>query len=258
MVDFLVKVFPTRLARQLRLTGDIPLALERTFLQIEKEWYDIEASLPSHERTGSGSTATVVLITGSRHVYIASLGDTRAILSRGPSMQGTLVELTDDHNFRNPVELERLLQNNVEISEDCRIGMMIEVSRSLGDFDPVTLEKIPGVTPVPEIRHLQLDTFDEFIVIACDGLWDVMSSDTLRLKARRLIYDNDELTGVADDLVSIAYELKSMDNLTAIVLGFPKVYTYVSKDDLIYEECRIVPRKEIQKMKAISSDDAFE
>ena len=51
----------------------------------------------------------------------------------------------------------------------------IQVTRSLGDQDV----KGDGLTATPEVYTRELSEEDEFLVLACDGLWDTLSNDTV-------------------------------------------------------------------------------
>ena len=63
---------------------------------------------------------------------------------------------------------------------DGRINRSLNLSRALGDLDyKQAMELGPGgqmVTAVPEVRRLRLEPGDEFLLLACDGIWDVMTS----------------------------------------------------------------------------------
>lgn len=50
----------------------------------------------------------------------------------------------------------------------------IQVTRAIGDLDM----KTQGVTALPEVTVHTFDPqVDEFLVLACDGLWDVCSNE---------------------------------------------------------------------------------
>lgn len=53
-----------------------------------------------------------------------------------------------------------------------------------GDIDPKTGRKILGLTSEPEIKSFHLTEEDEFLLIACDGLWDVMKPENSVTLAR--------------------------------------------------------------------------
>eukprot|EP00456_Euglypha_rotunda_P050930 TRINITY_DN41061_c0_g1_i7.p1 TRINITY_DN41061_c0_g1~~TRINITY_DN41061_c0_g1_i7.p1 ORF type:complete len:150 (+),score=1.32 TRINITY_DN41061_c0_g1_i7:81-530(+) len=119
-----------------------------------------------------GSTALVCVLwkdekTNQTKLYTANLGDTRAVLCRN----GGPVALSYDHVARDPSEQERVkakggvIQNNM-------LGFCLEVSRAFGDFGLVPM----GMSHEPTISEAILTPKDEFIVLASDGLWNVMSN----------------------------------------------------------------------------------
>lgn len=62
----------------------------------------------------------------------------------------------------------------MELKDSWRIGKAgIQVTRSIGDQDA----KADGLTPTPEVYVRELSPEDEFLVFACDGLWDTLSND---------------------------------------------------------------------------------
>jgi serine/threonine protein phosphatase PrpC len=123
----------------------------------------------------SGSTSVMTLVT-PRHVVCANTGDSRAVLSRG----GAAVALSYDHKPFNPGEKERI-ENAGSTVKFNRVNGDLAVSRALGDFvykrcDTVGAKE-QAVTAFPEvIVQPRVPEEDEFIVLACDGIWDVMSS----------------------------------------------------------------------------------
>jgi serine/threonine protein phosphatase PrpC len=64
----------------------------------------------------------------------------------------------------------------VELRDSWRIGKAaIQVTRSLGDQDV----KVDGLTATPEVFTRELTEHDEFLVLACDGLWDTLSNEAV-------------------------------------------------------------------------------
>jgi len=132
-----------------------------------------------------GSTACVCFLTTERLepvLYTAHLGDTRAVLCRS----GEAIRLTSlsDHKATDPLEKERILLNGGTVYND-RVRGMLAISRAFGDNvlkhippedDPKSLIIQPLVSAVPDITSVILDPErDSFVIIACDGLWDVVS-----------------------------------------------------------------------------------
>lgn len=112
---------------------------------------------------------------GHENIQVINLGDCRAVLSR----KGMAVPLSKDHKPFWPEEKLRIDQVNAENNTneeihfdagDWRIGNL-SVSRSFGDLD-----NKPFVTHVPELFGYRLLPTDEFIIMACDGLWDVLEN----------------------------------------------------------------------------------
>jgi serine/threonine protein phosphatase PrpC len=66
-----------------------------------------------------------------------------------------------------------------------RIMGSLNLSRALGDLEFKTAKGLGPeaqmVTPVPEVRELELTEGDEFLVLACDGIWDVLSNQEVRV-----------------------------------------------------------------------------
>lgn len=130
-----------------------------------------------------GSTALVVIryldIYGKSHLQIINAGDCRAVLSRS----GLAIPLSKDHKPSWPEETARIHRVNKEIGtnvsiqrdtdnddEEWRINGL-SVSRSFGD-----LYATPYVTHQPEIFEYALCDEDEFVIMGCDGVWDVLQN----------------------------------------------------------------------------------
>jgi serine/threonine protein phosphatase PrpC len=110
---------------------------------------------------------------GQRKIFTAHLGDTRAVLCR----QGIAIRLTSmtDHKANHPECAEEVRAAGGFISDD-RVQGSLSVARAFGDSfakAPVQVDNI--VSAVPYISVLDLyEGVDPFVVIACDGIWDVL------------------------------------------------------------------------------------
>jgi len=149
-------------------------ALRSSFAQIEKK------VLAKNSLQFQGSTAVAVLLhesDGQRTLVSANLGDSRAILSRN----GTAVDLTTDHKPNEETEKARILAMGETIEWDhyCKVHRVknLSLSRAIGD----RFAK-PIVSAEVEIRRFPLhETDDEFVLLASDGLWDVLTSQEVTL-----------------------------------------------------------------------------
>ncbi|EGW10934.1 Integrin-linked kinase-associated serine/threonine phosphatase 2C [Cricetulus griseus] len=120
-----------------------------------------------------GSTATCVLAVDNI-LYIANLGDSRAILCRynEESQKHAALSLSKEHNPTQYEERMRIQKAGGNV-RDGRVLGVLEVSRSIGDGQ----YKRCGVTSVPDIRRCQLTPNDRFILLACDGLFKVFTPE---------------------------------------------------------------------------------
>ncbi len=133
----------------------------------------------------SGTTCVCLLIKGTT-LFVANVGDSRAVLSRVSETARYAIELTQDHKPTLPEERDRIIKHGGQIKKiefqgklcgPYRIwadehGPGLGSTRSIGDF----LGKKIGMLSTPQIQKLNLKEFDQFVVIATDGIWEVLSS----------------------------------------------------------------------------------
>lgn len=155
-----------------------------------------------------GSTAVTVLILENAYV-VANSGDSRAVLCRG----GTAVELSSDDKPLKESEYTRIKRLGGFISNGGRVNGEISVARSLGDIGCQ-----PFVLWEPTIERFNAMRSDEFIILACDGLWDMFSSQ----EAVNFIKESPAAQGnpfvAASMLRDAAYARGSGDNISVVVV----------------------------------------
>ncbi|XP_073394994.1 probable protein phosphatase 2C 33 [Physcomitrium patens] len=133
----------------------------------------------------SGTTAVTVLKQG-KHLVIGNVGDSRAILgTKDDNGSWKAVQLTVDLKPNLPREAERIRQCRGRVfalhdePEVPRVWLPFDdspglaMARAFGDF----CLKDYGVIAVPEMCYRQLTKQDQFIVLATDGIWDVLSNE---------------------------------------------------------------------------------
>ena len=168
------------------------------FLQIDEHMRTISEKKSGVDR--SGSTAVGVMMSPG-HVYFINCGDSRGLLSRG----GAVHFFTQDHKPSNPLEKERIQNAGGSVMIQ-RVNGSLAVSRALGDFDYKCVHgKGPTeqlVSPEPEVYAIERrEAEDEFIVLACDGIWDVMANEELCEFVRSRLEVTDDLERVCNEIV---------------------------------------------------------
>ncbi|XP_027365538.1 probable protein phosphatase 2C 49 [Abrus precatorius] len=165
--------------------------------------------------TSSGTTALTALIFG-RLLMVANAGDCRAVLCR----KGEAIDMSQDHRPIYPAERRRVEELGGFI-DDGYLNGVLSVTRALGDWDMKLPKGAPSpLIAEPELRQVILTEEDEFLIIGCDGIWDVMSSQHAVSLVRRGLRRHDDPEKCARDLVMEALRLNTFDNLTVIIVCF--------------------------------------
>eukprot|EP00984_Skeletonema_dohrnii_P005464 scaffold1922_cov128-Skeletonema_dohrnii-CCMP3373.AAC.2 len=201
----------------------------------------------------SGTTASIVLLT-PRWIVCANAGDSRAVYSRS---NHRVVALSYDHKPDDEEEERRITDAGGYVSAG-RVEGDLAVSRGLGDFrfkeEAAVLSGAQGenrdgrggsvsssaaaksnsssilkpgdqkVSPVPDIIVQNRDMAeDEFIIIACDGIWDVQTNqECVKMVADMFSEGEDDLGLICEEVLDLCLIKGSKDNMTAAVIKFPR------------------------------------
>eukprot|EP01090_Pellita_catalonica_P016981 TRINITY_DN5031_c0_g1_i1.p1 TRINITY_DN5031_c0_g1~~TRINITY_DN5031_c0_g1_i1.p1 ORF type:complete len:560 (+),score=114.03 TRINITY_DN5031_c0_g1_i1:84-1763(+) len=171
----------------------------------------------------SGTTVLVSLIIRER-LYVVNLGDSRAVLctitESGPAKA---LRLSVDHKPDLPTEKERIEAMGGRIMYACdgssRLNGKIAVARSLGDlYDP---HIAPFLSREPEVNIIDLQEHrksgDLVLVLACDGVWDVLTDQSVADHVQKTIKDGP--AKIADSLMNMSFEKGSTDNISVMVVA---------------------------------------
>ncbi|POM83438.1 Protein phosphatase 2C family protein [Cryptosporidium meleagridis] len=162
----------------------------------------------------SGSTAIVCCITSST-ICVANLGDSRAILCKC----GRAYSLTKDHRIKsNLEERERVKNEGGTFDDEGYLSGNLAVSRAFGNWDVYSGMKLQGLSSTPEIYVHNITREDEFLLIACDGIFESFMDQEAISLIRRALVENDDPNLAAEKLASAALQRQSLDNLSAIVV----------------------------------------
>ncbi|KAG9156387.1 hypothetical protein Leryth_009243 [Lithospermum erythrorhizon] len=170
-------------------------ATEEGFLSVVARQWAVKPQIAA-----VGSCCLVVVICGGT-LYVANLGDSRAVLGRLVKSTGEVlaIQLSAEHN----VSIESVRQEMHSLHPEdpqivvlkhnvWRVKGIIQVSRSIGDVYLKTAEfnkeplyakfrvrepfKKPILSAEPSISVTQLQPHDQFIILASDGLWEHLSN----------------------------------------------------------------------------------
>jgi serine/threonine protein phosphatase PrpC len=96
-----------------------------------------------------------------------------------------------------------------------RVNGIVAVSRAFGNF------RHKVIIPEPDFKEFTLTGQEQYIVLACDGLWDVMNNESLRKFINKYMAKNGRKTqGISEALVNEALRLGSTDNVSVIFIEF--------------------------------------
>ncbi|CAL1390022.1 unnamed protein product [Linum trigynum] len=155
-------------------------AFTNCFLKVDAEIGGTEASTDEPVAPETvGSTAVVAVICSS-HIIVANCGDSRAVLCRGKEP----IALSVDHKPNREDEYARIEAAGGKVIQwnGHRVFGVLAMSRSIGDR-----YLKPWIIPEPEVMFIPRAKEDECLVLASDGLWDVMSNEEACDLARRRI-----------------------------------------------------------------------
>ena len=176
-------------------------AIKKAFLNLDHKMRGLSDTKDGFDR--SGSTSVCVLISPT-HYYFINCGDSRALLCR----KGKVTFATADHKPNNPKEKERIVNAGGSVMIQ-RVNGSLAVSRALGDYEYKNVNsKGPTeqlVSPEPDVTKIpRVNKEDEFLILACDGIFDVSTNEELSdyVSSRLAITDN--FTEICNDVVDMS------------------------------------------------------
>ncbi|KAI0269823.1 phosphatase 2C-like domain-containing protein [Gloeopeniophorella convolvens] len=171
-------------------------AMRRAFLGTDE---DMLAD-PTYSRDPSGCTAISALVTADNKIYVANAGDSRSVLS----VKGEVKPLSFDHKPGNETERRRIHAAGGYI-EYGRVNGNLALARALGDFE---YKKNYSITPDrqiitanPDVTVHDITDEDEFLVLACDGIWDCLESQQVVDFIRREVAQGKPLEKICENIM---------------------------------------------------------
>ena len=191
------------------LVGHIALANAFEYAFLKAETYVLD-------NYNDGSTALATYIDKNNMMACAWVGDTRAVLENNGKVQF----FTNDHKPDSEDEKARIEKTGgkVEWYGVWRVNGLA-VSRSIGDVS-CKLGAEGQIIAVPEYAAIQLSADNHFLILASDGLWDVMSNEQAVEMVTVALHNKISLNNIAQELQNAAIKKGSGDNITVCVIKF--------------------------------------
>lgn len=152
----------------------------------------------------SGCTAVVALLVG-RELLVANAGDSRCVLCRN----GKTVEMSLDHKPEDDEESARITKAGGRVTMDGRVNGGLNLSRAIGDHaykmnkDLKPEEQM--ISAMPDVKRVTLQEDDEFMILACDGIWNFMTSEeVVEFVRKRLSEKREKLSSICEEVGTTA------------------------------------------------------
>jgi len=212
--DFLSENLPEILLKNDYLNVSPSIALIQSFLETDKSF--LRKCCDNGDKSGSTGVASLIK---DGQIYIANTGDSRCIICEDAHVYA----LSSDHKPSIPFEKERIINSGGQVTQG-RVQGTLAVARAFGDIefkDKLTFGA--GVlTCEPDIKIWNVADATEFMVLACDGLWDVMSNEEVAQYVRKRLLKGIRSQKVCEELVRYAYKIGSTDNISVVIISFLK------------------------------------
>jgi protein phosphatase 2C family protein 2/3 len=192
---------------------------------IQNAFLKLDASIleQNQKHDGSGCTAVCALLSPTK-IYVGNAGDSRCVLCR----DGKAVPLSEDHKPFLEKEIKRI-QKAGGFVQAGRVNGNLALSRAVGDFDFKQNKNLSpeeqAITVFPDVTSIDLTEEDEFLILACDGIWDVMSNEDVCMFVRKELMNNNEdlasiCEAVFDKCLAPCAPGLGCDNMTMIIILF--------------------------------------
>lgn len=192
-----------------------------TYSLLDKE---IQENLAIEDADCEGSTCTTmhlhVLNNGKFQISVANVGDSKAVLIDDNDFR----VLSETHRPTNESEEKRVKAEGGRITgeRNKRLNGRLAVTRALGDH--LMKKTTKGLISVPFVQDVITidDTVQSVVVMASDGLWDVVPESLITHTVRSSV---ESATVIAEKLKGLALQHRSMDNIAIVVVKIKRKST---------------------------------
>ena len=234
--------------------------IKRAIYDSENEFLTKKALDENNNLCDSSGSCGIIAMIKNNQLIISNTGDSRIVLYKN----GKVFFVTKDHKPDSDIEKERIkkaggtvyqspsiipiYQNGKKVNLPWRVlPGRLSVSRTFGDIE-AKLEKFGGkqgvIVPTPDVTEIEINNEFDFMVIGCDGIFDVLSNEdlfeiwsivlnerkmdgnTFRNMEKNNEIDIDNLCGdFAGLIIKSALARNSFDNVSCIVVVF-NIHSY--------------------------------
>jgi serine/threonine protein phosphatase PrpC len=211
---YISSTLPDVLTEDSLFLTNLPLALKRSFHTAN----DVFLKVAEQQKLHDGSTGICSLMRNGK-LLVGNVGDCRALLLSA----GKPIQMSIDQKPTNVDEIKRIaslggtITNNLGVA---RVNGVLAVSRAFGNRK---LRKV--IRPDIEMMQRELTREDDFLVMASDGLWDVLRNKDVCDLCYSMA-NTHRCQQISEELVHNALARGSMDNVTCIVV---KLGGYIAK-----------------------------
>ncbi|KAI7741303.1 hypothetical protein M8C21_011621 [Ambrosia artemisiifolia] len=178
---------------------------------IFKAYEKTDASILSHnpDLGRGGSTAVTAILIDGRKLWVANVGDSRAVLSKN----GQAIQMSIDHEpsaERGSIETRGGFVSNMP-GDVARVNGQLAVSRAFGDKNLKN-----HLRSDPDVTNADIDANTEILILASDGLWKVVTNQ----EAVDIAIKIKDPQKAAKELAVEALNRESKDDISCIVVRF--------------------------------------
>ncbi len=176
-------------------------AIARSCIRVDEEWKNLPFQ-SAGLKDFSGTTAVVALLVDEKTLWTANVGDSGAVLEKA----GKAIQLTESAKPTIPKYYKEILLRGGFVRYG-RVDGSLDMARSIGDLSH------PSVSARPTLTKVEITPDHHYLIIACDGLWDVIEPQTAidSIKQKNALEASELLR-------TLAYQRGSTDNVSIIVV----------------------------------------
>jgi serine/threonine protein phosphatase PrpC len=206
-----IDLYPEILKEEFKKIGDDKTKMTEAFQNSIKI---LDEKFTEYNEEGSTAVIVYLCIEESKKVlYSVNVGDSRAVVVRNSSAE----RLSYDHKCSDLNEKTRVKKEGGIIING-RLAGSLAITRSLGDYS--LKNNVCKLISEPYIKRYEITEDDLWIVVASDGIWDVINEEKLVefFADQKDENPNGSTQKITENLVNYAIEEGSRDNISSIIV----------------------------------------